>query len=1118
MDAQGGRRGGWLVRHAAGGIAALVAAGCQSAGPGADEGADGRTLPAMADLQGQRPDGRAMRLPPPPGVDPAAVEPLSSEALVSSEPAGMGIEAVVELLASTGSAGSDAGSAAAPADPKTLALYAAGRSAMLEGRGGEAITALEAASRRSPGDAAVWRELGEAQLAAGKRSAALGSFRRSAAAGPGSPRVLSVLAAEAARAGRSEEAAGLLARALSWNETIESGLATVIDLTLGEAVGRLGYVRASRDLLARGLERPLSSVAQSRYRAEVGELMRRRGELWRRAGDLSCRLGEYEAALDAYTRSADGPMLDPAAATPRRMHALLRLGNPAGAALAVVEDLKAGGTRVERRHLESIRFLAASTGEGPRLAASLQEMAAAAGTTLTPTSRTTLTRAAAAALPEGEARALLLRHLTAGPADPDALGQLLGTFAPEEVSARAGMLVGLVEARPDHAGIAAAVVLQRGVGVDATTDLLAADERPAARLIASSLLLRLGRADLAAARMRSAPWSAPFLAAALEARAAAALVLSDRAELDAVQRELESLGEGGERVLSEVLESRQRPEEARRLLDSVMARSSSPDMTDLLRSARLAARAGDAAGSEAALRRAVDLDPIDERAYEALLGVYSATSPLASEEKLTATARSLRQQIPSSRVMRGLAAQDLLARSLWSEAEALLLPSIEGDQENPAFLNLLVTAWERGAATDPAATDRAEVWLRGRLAERPESAALLMSLARILLVTERAGEAETILATRLARWPIPDLARLRERVIREGLRDPARADSLAAQRLAAAPRTFDSAMELAELLAAGDRAAEGLGAVADAVEVAPELTPPQAARLLALLGRTRPEVIDGPGDPTPLLRFLGVGSTVLRPPSDAFLQQWLRVAVLRGDIDDARHFCETLEDPERVARIVIANQGSKPDLASESPRRAEVAYTLASLLTALGRPGVAVEVYRLALEYRPDHPWVENDLGYLLLESGGDFAEAERLIESAYEALPDQASVIDSVAWVRYKRGVLLDVTDAAGGVVRRGAEGLLREAVATEGGANNPTMLDHYADTLWRVGKTAEARRLWSRAEMVLRAMVAQATEGEPTPTKARWERELASIEGKLEASMAGEEPRLEPLLDEAE
>lgn len=129
----------------------------------------------------------------------------------------------------------------------------------------------------------------------------------------------------------------------------------------------------------------------------------------------------------------------------------------------------------------------------------------------------------------------------------------------------------------------------------------------------------------------------------------------------------------------------------------------------------------------------------------------------------------------------------------------------------------------------------------------------------------------------------------------------------------------------------------------------------------------------------------------------------------------------------------------------------ELHLTQANALEQLDRPQEAIAVLREAQALKPDHPMLQNNLGYLLLEKGGDLAEAARLIESALKQDPNNASTLDSWGWVLFKQGHFQE------------AEKAFRKAL--DSSPDSPEMRRHLGETLLKLGKPREALEQWERA-----------------------------------------------------
>ncbi|HYE62189.1 MAG TPA: hypothetical protein VD997_09345 [Phycisphaerales bacterium] len=1176
----------------------------------ASTGADGRpattaapryeSLSRLAERQSRSPDRKALELPAPPGVDAGVLSPLGDEAHPRAR------RALAEVLAEFAPASEDAaGSSAqeskkgaqsdAGGNPQALRLYVSGRTKLLEGQAAKAVTDLESAARLDPNAPEVWRELGQAQLELGRRTSAMTSFQKAHRLGSRETRVTVLVAREDLRAKRYEDAAKKLAPARGHAAANnDPGSMQLLDVDLAEALGALGYLTASRDLLEAGLRTPVASIAASPLRNELAEVLRRRGDLWQRVGDVSFRLGEFGRAASAYAAAAEATALDPQALVAKQVYAHLKQGRSADAALVVVNDIRASEGRVEDRHMAVITYLARNTEVGPRLAEAVDEVAASMGPQATPTVLNRLARARAAALTGDASRGALRLRLTQSPFDADLAAEVLGAYAAEDVRGRVKEALALTSAAPIAAEVYAGVLLNRGQGVDTSVEMLAKDRSPAARLLYAAIVSKLGRPDLGLARLEG-EFKEPYVAGGLALRASCAAACGkwDVAK-DAEQRLAGLKTARGMEAHALTLKVLQQFAGALEKIDALLAQSGvAPATEHLLLAAELAIRTEQPARAEGYLRRALERDRFDERVYEPLISLYMTEGPLADEAKLTAVARQLRQNIPSSRVIRGINAQELIARSQWAPAETQLLGLLSEHNENGSVMNLLVTVWERAAKADPPVTERGERWLRERLEARPDSTLLVASLARVLAAQGKGEEAESLLASRLAKWPSPEVARMREWIAREPLGKPEVAERLALERLRGAPRGIDGSIELAELLVHRGEVAEATSTLVNGVPTDLQLTKDQMSRLAAVVLRMEPQKLaeldpenvksalhlleliagrvpmgdhlhrlrlvlltashyddprrlieavealakEAPARPLdgyvlvlselekrtdggPHIRFAAAAARHIRPALAAMYFEWLRVVAVRGTPADVEQFASELTDADEVQLLIEEVErrlGAHIKVPHElNDQKAELLYALGSLVPSRGREQVTERAYRLCLQLKPDHPWAANDLGYQLLERGENLEDADRLIRAAYAELSLEASVIDSMGWLLYKKGHIVDEVDADGNLTQQGAVTLLALAAADD--PVNPTLADHYADALWRTGKDENrehAKVLWQQAEQILSERLAEFIAKDPMTElrKSLVEEEREKVRAKLSAAKEGREVPVAPL-----
>lgn len=304
----------------------------------------------------------------------------------------------------------------------------------------------------------------------------------------------------------------------------------------------------------------------------------------------------------------------------------------------------------------------------------------------------------------------------------------------------------------------------------------------------------------------------------------------------------------------------------------------------------------------------------------------------------------------------------------------------------------------------------------------------------------------------------------------------------------------DDVHRLRLTLLVGSRAgAQELGtALADAAETGDQFLV-LLSRALAdeLIDQGRSDVLIGAFDRA-MIREAADGSgpeLVLPVFTELFRAHWMV-----SDATGARPFIDRLIETGLLEDAVGPESG--PEI---------IAFELAIRADNEDDSGRAESFYRLALEYNDRHAWTGNNLGYLLLEQNDPetIGEAESLIEMAYIELNGEASVTDSLGWVRYRLGVIEDEIDGDGNIVRAGAVSLLRRADGLSSEEDDGVVTDHLGDALYVAGDIEGAREAWVRAQgQMLRSLRAfqnaQNIQGSPLQTK------LNEISAKLRALVA--------------
>lgn len=322
-----------------------------------------------------------------------------------------------------------------------------------------------------------------------------------------------------------------------------------------------------------------------------------------------------------------------------------------------------------------------------------------------------------------------------------------------------------------------------------------------------------------------------------------------------------------------------------------------------------------------------------------------------------------------------------------------------------------------------------------------------------------------------------------------------------------------------KLLAAGvpdatDRIADAITRLAERRASLGELAESEARK--ALFGERA-----GQKDPSNALRLVGV--LALRAPEAerARFIEWMISTVFLGNTEDLRWMLGRIDTLEIAQRFLTAIEEQEievptpPDTLEE--HKGEVAHIFAGLATQYYRDQLAADAHRTALEFIPKHPWVSNDYGYAILERGGDIAEAARLIEQAYEQVPERSSITDSLGWLRYKQGRIEDDPARAGEVGGgMGAVSLLTRATQLDEGGTNPEVLEHLGDALWRWNKQAsrrDAERTWSRALTMQQLELRQRQtlgRGAKDPRVQENQAVIARLQQKLADAAAGKEPAI--------
>ena len=102
-----------------------------------------------------------------------------------------------------------------------------------------------------------------------------------------------------------------------------------------------------------------------------------------------------------------------------------------------------------------------------------------------------------------------------------------------------------------------------------------------------------------------------------------------------------------------------------------------------------------------------------------------------------------------------------------------------------------------------------------------------------------------------------------------------------------------------------------------------------------------------------------------------------------------------------------------------------------------------------SLKILPDEPYVLNYLAYSWLERNINIDEAIKMLIKAHNLKKDDPYITDSLGWAYFLIGNY------------EMADKYLNLAIQIK--PYDPVIMDHYADTLWMLGRRIQAKYLWS-------------------------------------------------------
>lgn len=318
------------------------------------------------------------------------------------------------------------------------------------------------------------------------------------------------------------------------------------------------------------------------------------------------------------------------------------------------------------------------------------------------------------------------------------------------------------------------------------------------------------------------------------------------------------------------------------------------------------------------------------------------------------------------------------------------------------------------------AHDEALGFLRAEIGKAPDNRELRLTEARGLVSAQRFTEARDAFRGLLAE--APDDAELHYAValLSMQLEDPADAEIHFARALAAGyPRPDLVRLHLGQIAAdrgEGDAARKWFDEIAD-----PDLRPEASIRSALALARAgrideaRARLQGNDDEPEVLRRYVLTEAQILR---------------------DA--------DRSGEALLVI------DEALRETPDDTGLLYEAAMLSERLDRLDLMESRLRRVIELDSEHAHAHNALGYSLADRNLRLDEAEALIQRALELLPNDPFILDSLGWVRFRRG---------------DHDGALAHLQRAYGMRQDAEIAAHLGEVLWTLGRRDEARRIFADA-----------------------------------------------------
>lgn len=132
-----------------------------------------------------------------------------------------------------------------------------------------------------------------------------------------------------------------------------------------------------------------------------------------------------------------------------------------------------------------------------------------------------------------------------------------------------------------------------------------------------------------------------------------------------------------------------------------------------------------------------------------------------------------------------------------------------------------------------------------------------------------------------------------------------------------------------------------------------------------------------------------------------------------------------------------------------SPNNSTLLYARALLYADTNQMAKAEQDLLKVIELKPESPAALNALGYSLADKTTRYTEARDYIRRAYAINSTDPAILDSMGWVEYKLGNLLE------------AKKYLEKAMSL---VVDDEIASHLGEVLWKLGETNQAKKIWNK------------------------------------------------------